>query len=326
MRKLATVAVSIGVILVIVGLVMVGIFGGEQLKNISWSNIVNGTNHDLSKAETHYELNEDQLANLTKVVVNSDVYSVYVLPSEDNMLSVKYVEPDDDEFKINVVYDEQSSTLTVTEQGTSHIHISWFWSDWFNGNNFIAIYLPHSESIERSSLGVTVNTGSIKVENLTLADVKCVADTGSVSISDCSVGAVNLETKTGSASVDKLICNNLTAETKTGSVSVTETNVEQTVDIDVRTGSVNCNVTTNKLVINDNTGSVNFKVNANVIKIETKTGSVSGIIIGVKEEYQITVEKDTGKSNISNQNVANATKFLDVEVNTGSINIKFENK
>lgn len=325
MKKLAMVAVSIGVILVIVGLVIVGIFGGEKLKNISWSSIVNGTNHDLSKAGTHYELSEEQMTDLTRIVVNSDVYAVYVLPAEDNVLSVKYVEPDEDEFKINTVYDEQSSTLTVTEQGKSDIHISWFWSDWFNRDNFIAIYVPQAESIERSSLVVTVNTGSIKVENLTLANVKCVADTGSIIVSNCSTDNIELETKTGSATVNKLDCSNLLMETKTGSVTVTETTAKQSTNIDVRTGSVNCNVTTNRLEINDNTGSINFKVNANVIKIETKTGSVSGIIIGVKDEYQISVEKDTGKSNIGNQTVANATKFLDVEVNTGSIHIDFKN-
>ncbi len=41
MKKLAAVAVSIGVILVIVGLVIVGICGGDAIKNVNWQDIFN---------------------------------------------------------------------------------------------------------------------------------------------------------------------------------------------------------------------------------------------------------------------------------------------
>lgn len=325
MRKLAMVAVSIGVILVIVGLVMVGIFGGEAIKNMNWKNILNGTTHDLSKADKIFDFDETKTANIKNIVIKSDVYAVYVLPSEDSAMYVKYVKPDEDEFNISVAYDEQSSTLSVTEQGTSNVHISWFWSDWFNGDNFIAVYLPQTATVAQSELSVSVNTASVKIEGMTLRSVKCDADTGSVNVSNCSIEDVDLETKTGSATVGELACTNLTIETKTGSVTATDTTVEQTTNIEVRTGSVNCDVTANELVINDNTGSINFKATAKIIKIKTNTGSVSGTINGVKTDYQIKVTKDTGKSNIDNQSVANAEKFLTVEVNTGSIHINFSN-
>lgn len=322
MKKVAAIMVSLGVILVIVGLVMVGVFGGEALKKLSWKDILSGSNHDLSKAEMHYELKEEQITNLTKIVVNTDVYAVYVLPSEDNVLSVKYVEPDDDEFKISAAYDEQSSTLTVTEKGTSNIHVGWF--DWFKGDNFIVIYLPQTSTVAQSELSVTVNAASVKIEDMTLRSVKCDADTGSVNVAKSRIEDVNLETKTGSATVGELTCTNLTINTKTGSVTTTDTIVEKTTKIDVRTGSVNCDVTTNDLVINDNTGSVNFKVKANSISITTNTGSVTGTVVGAQAEYQIKVKKSTGRSNLSDQTVVNATKFLNVEVNTGSITINFE--
>lgn len=325
MKKTAMVAVSIGVILVIVGLVMVGIFGGERLKNFSWISIANGFSHDLTKADKCYDFEESEIASLKNIVINSDVYTVYVLPAEDNTLSVKYVNPSDDRFKIDATYNEQTSTLTVTEQNTVKIGDLWFWSNWLDEIRFVAVYLPQTDTNAQASLSVTAKTANIKVDDVALSTLMCEADTGGISVSNCNANVVNLETKTGAASVDKLVCNSLTMETKTGAVNVAETTVEQLVNIDARTGAVNCNVTTNKLVINDNTGSVNFKVKANVIKIETNTGLISGTIIGVKDEYQITVEKDTGHSNITSQKVANATKFLDVEVNTGSIDIKFEN-
>ena len=324
MKKVAAVFVSLGVILVIAGLVMVGIFGGEALKKLSWHDILNGTSHDLTIADEHHDFEESEIQGLTDIVVNTNLYTVYILPSENDTLSVKYVKPTDDDIEITVTYDELS-TLTITEKDDSKGKHWWFWDNWLDENRFIAVYLPQTEIIAQANLVATVNVASVKIDDVTLGSVKCDTTTGSVNVSNCSIGNVDLETKTGSASVSKLTCINLEMTTKTGSVNVDETTVEQTANIEVRTGSVNCNVTANKLVIKDNTGSVNFKVIANAIDINTNTGSVTGTVVGSQSEYQIKVKKGTGKSNISNQSVADATKFLDVEVDTGSITIDFSN-
>ena len=48
MNKTLAVFISLGVILLIAGLTVVGIFGGEAIRNIKWDDVLNGKAHDLS--------------------------------------------------------------------------------------------------------------------------------------------------------------------------------------------------------------------------------------------------------------------------------------
>lgn len=319
MKKIAMVAVSIGVIFVIAGLVMVGIFGGEAIKNINWTDIVNGTSNNLESATSGVEYGAGNLDGITGISVKSDRFSVYVLPSDTDVLSVKYVDHLEHGVKINVEF--SSGVLHVTE--TDNLK-SIFWNGLFNKNRFVVVYVPQTELFTSVALTVNAETAGIKVQDVTFASVKCVANTGGINLIGTNVKDVNVSATTGSVNVNRLSCDNLIAKTTTGSVNVDETAARQTIDITVDTGSVNCHVTANKLIVDADTGSVNFTAEAADINVKTDTGSVNGTVLGNKDEYNITAHTDTGKCNISNQTVANATKFLTVEVDTGKINITFD--
>lgn len=319
MKKVAAVFVSIGVILVIAGLVMVGIFGGEAIKNINWKDMFSG-NHNLDSANYSEDKTAEELSGLTNIDINVDRYTVYVLPTDDNKVSVKYVTPLDEGVDVQVEY--IASTLSVTE--TDNLG-SLFFGGLFGSKRFIAVYVPQTELFTQASLTINAETAGIKVKNVAFSSVKCTAKTGGVSLLDINAKDVYVSATTGSVNVNQLDCNNLTAKTTTGSINVNETEAKQRVDIEVNTGSVNCHVTAGKLTVDADTGSVNFTATSDDIKITTDTGSVNGTVIGNKSEYQISVRKDTGKSNIQSQNVPNADKFLSVEVDTGSINIHFNN-
>ena len=56
MNKTLAVFISLGVILLIAGLTVVGIFGGEAIRNIKWDDVLNGKAHDLSLADTRIEI------------------------------------------------------------------------------------------------------------------------------------------------------------------------------------------------------------------------------------------------------------------------------
>lgn len=320
MKKVAAVAVSIGVILVIAGLVMVGIFGGEAIRNINWRDVFSGTAHNLESANCSDDKTVEELDGLTDIEINVGRYSVYVLPAEEDKVSVKYVSPLENGVNVQVTYLDSKLTVTETDN-LGHV----FFGGLFGSKRFVAVYVPQTELFTSASLTVNAQTAGIKLQDVTFASIKCTAQTGAVNVLNCNAGLFTADTSTGAVNINNVKCVNLNVSTNTGSVNVNDTTVEQTVKADVDTGSVNCNVTTDKLIVDTDTGSVNFHVTANDINISTDTGSVNGTVNGSKAEYQISVHKDTGKSNLQSQQVENATKFLTIEVDTGSINVNFVN-
>lgn len=320
MKKVTAVIVAVGVILVIAGLVMVGIFGGEKLRNTNWKDVFSGTMHDLNSVNGGVDKTAEELEGLTSINVNARKYSVYVLPSQDDTFSVKYVEPLQDEASVSVNY--VSGVLTVTQ--TDSIDFLWF-GGLLSRNRFFVVYVPQTELFTNASLTVNAETASIKVQDVTFAEVKNVVKTGSVNLQDIKTDDLYVETTTGSVNVNGVKCGGLVALTNTGSININETDAVNKVTITTNTGSVNCHLTTYHFAVTVNTGSVNFDVTADDIRIETDTGSVNGTVNGIKSEYDIKVRKDTGRSNISSQSVPNATKFLNIEVDTGSINVHFKN-
>lgn len=341
MKKIAAVFVSIGVILVIAGLVMVGIFGGEAIRNTDWKSVFSGTNHNLESAEKIKEYKPSDLEGLTKIDIKTDRYSVYVLPAstDDIDASIRYVTPLENTVTVDIEYVDGTLSIVETDDlGTA------FFSSMFKSNRFVVVYLPQTELFTSAMLHVTAKTAGIKVQNVMLESMQCIAQTGSVYLSNVKANNVIAQTTTGSVTVDKLDCNQLSAQTTTGSVTVsnltcnqlsaktttgsvtlTEITAEYSVNVQVETGTVNCDVTTRQIVVEADTGSVNFTTNASVIDITTDTGSINGTVLGNKSDYQIKVRKDTGKANLTSQSVPNAEKFLTVEVDTGSININFRN-
>lgn len=322
MKKIAMVAVSIGVILVIAGLVVVGIFGGDALKDFSWDDFILN-NHNLENANANIDTKTADLQGLQSIKISVDSYALYVLPSEEDSVSVKYVEPLKDGVKLDVSFDQ--GILTVTETDNLNRH---FGGGMFNVKSdlFIAVYLPQTDIITGSELSVKASTTGIKVSDVAFKSVDCSVSTGSVKIANGSIANAVIEATTGSVNIDKLSCDNLTIKTNTGSVNIDETVAKENITLKTNTGSINCDAAANSFTSELKTGSVNFSLKANVLNIMTNTGSVNGRIIGDKTEYQIKVTTGSGKSNIENQTVANAVKFLTLEVDTGAVHIDFDNK
>ena len=216
MKKLAAVVVSIGVILVIVGLVIVGICGGDAIKNVNWQDIFNGTTHDIESAQMSIDKSSDELQGLERIVISADRYSVYVLPTKLDVVSVKYVEVEKD-VRINVT--SANGVLVITESDKLSTH---FGSSMFNRNRFIVVYVPQTDLFTNANMDVTALTAGISVKNVTLSSLTCEARTGSVLLSGSDVGKIKLTADTGSVTVDHVSCNRAEVVTDTGSVEVND--------------------------------------------------------------------------------------------------------
>lgn len=320
MKKVAAVAISIGVILVIAGLVMVGIFGGEAIRNTDWKSIFSGTRHNLEQANDGKDFKQSDLDGLTKIDIQVDTYSVYVMYNHDVDVSVKYVSPLEDNVKLDVEFVD--GTLSVVETDTIG---TVFFGNIFKSNRFIVIYVPQTELLTSAFLKINAKTASIKIQDVNFESIHCIAKTGSINLSNVKSNDAALNAGTGSVNVTGIDCDSLNITTDTGSVNLNGTTVKSYVNVKVKTGSVNCHVNTNKLVVEADTGSVNFTTDALFINITTDTGSVNGTVLGNKSDCNIQVYKGTGKSNLQNQTVSGAERYLTVDVDTGSININFRN-
>ncbi|MDE7454491.1 MAG: DUF4097 domain-containing protein [Clostridia bacterium] len=318
MNKVAAAFVSIGVILVIVGLVIVGIFGSTY----NWDDLFNGTRHDLSKANGGTDLTPDQIDGLLNIDIQTDRYSVYVLPADNETLSVKYVDPIEEKVTIGVHY--ENGKLTVTETDSIKVSTGLFNKE--NAVRFIVVYIPQNDLLSNVNVEVKTDVGVISVKQIKCCNLSATTDTGAVSLSDIENDILSVKTDTGAVSIKKVNCNNIGVKAETGAINVDATTVKDIADIDVDTGAVHCNITANTLIIDTDTGAINFNVTANNITLSSDTGAISGKVIGNKADYEIRVTKDVGSSQLKNQHVENATKFLTVKVDTGSINVKFSNK
>lgn len=333
MKKVASVAVSIGVILVIIGLVLVGIYGRDIIKD----GFTVGFNHDLSKVDVR---DYKPIEGLREINIEVASYTVYMLPSEDESLSVQYISPSKEDATVSVYND--NGILHIVQKDTRTIN--WFLgNNWLNNKRFIAVYVPQSgvfdivwAKIKAETAGIyakdvnfysfegRVDTGSIYLEDSSFVEY-CLTeiDTGSITIKNVKTGTdILANTNTGSVKAELLSTNCFKSYVDTGSVSITASNVDNVI-VQVDTGSITCRTNSKTLSAKTDTGSINFQTNASVIDLVTDTGSIKGEVQGNKHEFEISVEKGTGSSNIVDQHIEGYLKRLNVAVDTGSIKIDF---
>lgn len=320
--------IAIGVLLVIAGIVIVAIFGGIE----GFGSLENPFEHDFSLIDTTEDF---PIHNVTDIVVNTDIYTVYVKPTDEENILVKYVKPTDNDVTVSLSYADNK--VSVTEHCT---RTSFKYFELKKSNNFILIELP--KSFSNVQLAITSRVAAVSAEDVQLDFLHCTVDTGGVKLERCKVSVLNAETKTGGIQVKNCDVNNGVLEAKTGGINVEEsifTNFQATANTGAikvgdytrivgdavckaNTGAVVFKATAGTLNIESKTGSINFDTFCRDITASSDTGSIKGVIQGAKSSYDIDVRKNTGHSNIHSQSVDNGNT-LRVEVNTGSINISF---
>ncbi len=338
MRKLASIAVSLGIIIVIVGLVLVGIYGRDKITSGDWFSYGSA---ELGAANDGQDLMPNEFEGLQEIKVNVSAYSVYVLENDIDVLSVRYITPLEDDVEINVSSIEDG-VLTITQTDSlSRVHWGF---NWLGNRRFIAIYVPKTEQFANVKLTVTANYSSVNISDTNFVAVDVATDAGSVKIDDVTAGGmlmvstsagsiklheinasnIQLSSNAGSITASEVDCTNFKASADAGSIKAIDIDATTSAEIKVSAGSVKCDIDTAKLVIDSSAGSIKFETNADTIELSSGAGSIAGTVNGNKSEYSINVKHDMGSSNISNQNVDGA-KYLKVESDMGSIKIKFDN-
>lgn len=147
--------ISLGIILVIAGIVIVGVYGGA--KGFSdWNDLLL---HDLSKADKVDEFAATDMQDLQKIEVHTDQFCVYFVQSKDNdKVSVKYLSDLPKDVQISVTYENNVLKVTQTAENSDNV-----WQRIWNGDYmkfFVVIELPNTENFENVKLETVIKQGT----------------------------------------------------------------------------------------------------------------------------------------------------------------------
>ncbi|MDR3263848.1 MAG: DUF4097 domain-containing protein [Clostridiales bacterium] len=246
-------------------------------------------------------------------------------------IDIKYA----DEFKVDY-YNYGKSTVAVSFDGgnlsvketVEKSPFSWFNWDWNwlkkidNEKATVYIYLPDAVANGSKIVTVTGNTSISDINFVKGADI--VTTTGNVTFKNVAVTeTLNIESTTGNITLDGLTAKTLKSVSTTG-IFYGKNITADTVAIKITTGNISADtLTADTVTFETMTGRISFeKLTARITEAETTTGSINGKFTGAQSEYDITVSKSTGSSNVSNQ-TAGQGKSISVKVTTGKITLNF---
>ncbi len=314
--------ICFGVLLVIIGVVMVLIFGGTggfQSMNTMFK-------QNISKVDSCEEFNLDQ-QNFKQIKINTDSYSVYLRNNENeenkNSVNLKYIKNDSEKIKLSWKIENE---VLLIEESDSNKHFNFIGIYNINRYNrsFLVIELPMGDNIFNGSIDIKIMAGKFDSNSIKInGNLDVNVNAGNLELNSISAENVNLIADAGTININQLNCKNVDIDSSAGSVNVREANVENIFDADLSAGSMTCNIDCDKLIISCSAGSTKFETNANWIELTNDAGSVSGRIKGNENDYNIIIDKDVGSSNISTNNNVDATKYLKADVSVGSISINF---
>ncbi len=159
--------ISLGIILVIAGIVIVGVYGGA--KGFSdWSDL---RIHDVSKADKAEEFAVADVQELQKIEISGNQFCVYFLKSADaDKVSVKYVSDLPEGVQIAVNYENNVLKVTQTVDKSDEL-----WQRIWNGEYlkfFVVVELPKTETFENAEIVAELKCGAVFVDELDLKNLQ----------------------------------------------------------------------------------------------------------------------------------------------------------
>ena len=148
--------IALGLILVIAGIVIVGVFGGAK-GFTDWEDF---RLHDLSKADDTFEFSAEDIEELEKIEVQADQFFLYVVESDSaEKLSVKFVSNLPKEVNLSVVRDEKTLKITQTMERSHKLSVSIWNCDFLKF--FVVIQVPKTDAFKNLEIDVNVKHGGM---------------------------------------------------------------------------------------------------------------------------------------------------------------------
>lgn len=306
------VLIATGILLVIVGVVIVAVFGGsEGVKD--FAGIV--ANHQLSNATVQENVSIKAQSNARRIIVETEEYSVYLIRSEGDNIVVRHPELNDNvQIYLSETKLDSDFVIRVTQRRTNHFYYNMF-------SSFIVIELPRNLNID---VDISVDAGKISVSDLSFANLVCKNSAGSINIENVTAQEITASNEAGAIHLEKVVCDNLKATTSAGANKVTNVTVKNRAIMSADAGAATFQGSAGRLDISTSAGKVYFDITSDTISAKSSLGKIAGVVHGEKSDYDIQVEHNMGSCNLSNQS-ANKGKLLKVESDMGAVKIDFSN-
>lgn len=220
---------------------------------------------------------------VTKIDVQSDYGDINILPSENDKLTVKYVDCEINRYDICV----DKGTLEIK---SAKVKLNNWRENWFDRVLNVDIHRHSSYTME------------VRVPKNMLTDVDINADCGAAMIKDGKFKNINCELDYGGLKIHNVTADRVNIESDCGDVELNN------VTADIKT---ECDF-----------GAIRFdRIKGKNITLNNDYGDVKGTILGKEEDYTINTEVEMGDKNI--QNRSGGQNSLNIEVDMGDVNVKF---
>lgn len=221
---------------------------------------------------------------INKIDISSSYGDINVLPSENNSISVKYMDCEINRYNMSV----ENGALIINQNDEFYTK-NWR-ENWFDRILNIDVHRHSSYTME------------VMVPKNIIADVSIKADAGAASIEGGKYKNVDCELNYGGLKIHDVTAERIDVSSDCGDVEL------KNVIADIET---ECDF-----------GEIRFdRIKGKNISFDNDYGDVKGTIVGKEEQYTINAEIDMGDKNIDNR--TGGQNRLDVNVDMGDISIKF---
>lgn len=297
--KISVIAIAIGLILATIGLIL----GANRHIYADTSGL------HVVDSKGPIEIKDLKLNKFTDIDIESDVFDIEFIESNDYGIEIKYYENIE-----KPTYSLEDGTLKISTAAKNISNFRFFNLD-FNfdiiNDQSIKIYLPKNTNL--NNISIKSNVGSIDISNFTSQNLNIESDIGDVTINDAKLDKLNAKLDTGKLNIEN--CEITDGKIKTGIGDVKGTNLKSSgLNIDCDTSSIKLQ--------GDLQGDTEISSNIGSITLETSND---------KSFYNYDISTDIGSiklddekqgSKITNSDV-NSNNNLNLFTDTGSISVKF---
>ncbi len=264
----------------------------------------------------YFNINEDEFTYYEETYTSEEFQAfdfdfdnrkIYVVPSEDDTIMVKYYVNDKEEY----VIDEAGATLEIT------IDRKWY-NNFFNiggltNPSYYDVYLYLPDTITEYNLNIASSNGKISIVDTT------------------DLGTVYLDTSNGDIIIENLDAIRLDLETSNGRISLQNVVVENDISAGTSNGRIILDdITGDTLVFSTSNGKIQAdNIQATNLKLTSSNGDIEATVYGDQDDFRIKLATSNGSRYLDGIKVDQSdfnntqTNYVDIRSSNGTVTLDF---
>ncbi|MCQ2399422.1 MAG: DUF4097 domain-containing protein [Clostridia bacterium] len=320
MKKVTKIAVTVGIILIILG----GITFGIVVMVSNGKGIAFLSNAEY-KTETLQEIDGECFSDISVSYSNADMELVTV---DDGPMRIEYSVKTGRDGKTISEFEIKKDGPKLIFKETTRWHLELF--SITTGNPKVKVFLPKDRlyvlKLHSDNGKISMQSGVLTAEKVNFETNDGKIDTG-LGVIFCS-GSVAIKSDNGAIDLGKIEAEALEVETDNGKITLGDVNVSGKVDVEGNNGSVTIgDLTAKEIVIEIDNGEIKCtdgEIDADVIKLKSDNGRIRIRMKGKKEDYTAFITSHNSETNI--ESYSGGAKTLTVKTNNGGIAVYFNGK